>query len=352
MLNHRRLMPEELDILRSFGFVVFTPRMLPSGTEWRSAVLEANPDRQAMQLPSETLALLEGYHFYERPWTPTLSSILNEHFEMVVTAFYPAPFISAVRLFQGRVVARAFGREGGANYASLAATWQQPGLEDDIAVLGKRFVFGQAYPVLTEVEGPLLAERSVTLPIPLPSWVASAAGGWTGAGRELLFLCPLITASAYYGRVYRQIKQVAGDLPHRIFGHQTTAVNDPAVAPPTDDPTLLSLYARAAAFVYPSPEPRHLHYSPLEAMAVGVPVLYLQGALLDRLAGQVLPGACSGLDEMRAKAAALAHGDSNLSAAVRAAQSVLLERFAPDVVRAAWQRLLFSEDESYASAGL
>jgi hypothetical protein len=346
VLNHRRLMPDELGILRSLGFAVFTPRVLPSGTDWRSTAVEENPDREALRLPPETLALLERYRFYERPWTPTLASILNEHFEAVVTALYPAPFISAVRHFRGRVIARAFGREGDANYASWIAAWQQPGLEDAIAALGSRYVFGQAYPVLAEVERPPHARRAVTLPLPAPGWVAPAAGSWTGEGRDLLFLCPLIGASDYYEAVYRRIKQVAGDIPHRIFGHQTAPVHDPAVLPPTDDAALLSLYASTAAFVYPAVEPRHLHYSPLEAMMVGAPVLYLRGALLDRMAGEALPGACAGLDEMRAKAAALARGDTALSAAIRAGQPSLLARFAPDAARAAWRRLLCTEGEA------
>jgi glycosyltransferase involved in cell wall biosynthesis len=335
-------MPDEVGILRSLGFAVFTPRVLPRGLDARSTVIEENPDRGALALPPETLAVLERHPFYERRWTPTLAAILNEHFETVVTAFYPACLASAVRCFQGRVVARTFGRVGSAGYHDLTLGWGEEGLDRDIAAMGARFVYGQGYDVLAEVEPPLYQLRAVTLPVPVPSWVMAASGQWTGANDELLFLCPVITGNPYYGALYQDIKATFGDLPHRIFGRQSGRVSDPAVIDSPDDAALLQLYAGASAFVYPSAEARHVHYSPLEAMIVGAPVLYRRGSLLDRLAGESLPGACDGLDEMRVKAAELAGGATALSAEIRAAQPAILKKFSLETAREAWGRLLCS----------
>ncbi|WP_426954098.1 hypothetical protein [Muricoccus radiodurans] len=336
-------MPDEVGILRGLGFAVLTPRVLPRGLDARSTVVEPAPDRAALDLPPETLAVLERHPFYDRAWTPTVTDILNAHFEAVVTAFYPTCLSSAVRGFRGRVVARPFGRVGPRGYHALTQLWEEPELDAAVAAMGDRFTYGQGYDVLAEVEPPLFADRAFTLPVPAPSWVEPMQGRWTGADGSLLFLCPVIAGNPYYGGLYATIKARFGDLPHRIFGKQAATVADPAVIDFPDDGALLRLYAGCAAFAYPSEETRHVHYSPVEAMIVGAPVLYLRGALLDRLAGAVLPGACADLDEMRTKAAALVAGDAALRAAIQNAQPAILARFSRDRARDAWARLLGAE---------
>jgi hypothetical protein len=93
--------------------------------------------------------------------------------------------------------------------------------------------------------------------------------------------------------------------------------------------------------MYPSPEPRHLHYSPLEAMVVGTPVLYLEGGLIDRLAGTRLPGACANVLEMKTKARRLIEADRALAETIRSDQVRMLETFAPEVLRRQWTAALF-----------
>jgi glycosyltransferase involved in cell wall biosynthesis len=97
---------------------------------------------------------------------------------------------------------------------------------------------------------------------------------------------------------------------------------------------------------YPSPEPRHLHYSPLEAMVVGTPVLDLEGGLIDRLAGTRLPGACANVLEMKTKARRLIEGDRALAEAMRSNQARVLETFAPEVVKRQWAAALFGGAQS------
>ncbi|MBP0447018.1 hypothetical protein J8J14_19775 [Roseomonas sp. SSH11] len=332
-------MPDEVAILRSLGFAVFTPRVLPRGLEGRSTAIEQDPDDAALDLPPETRAVLEAFPFYERRWTPTLTSILNEHFEAVVTAFYPECFSSAIQHFQGRVIARCFGREGTANYRHWTSAWGLPDLEDHIEQAGERYIFGQAYPFLAEVEPPLNARHAFTLPLVRPGWVDARRDSWNGAGGFVLLNIPLIGASPYYQPIYEGAKATFAGVPHRIFGHQPRPVADPSVIASPPDDELLNLFASCSAFAYTSSEPRHLHYPPVEALVIGAPVLYLRGSLLDRLVPG-LPGGCADLAEMRAKAEALVGGNTTLAAEIRAAAPALLAPFAPEAARAAWANLL------------
>jgi len=146
-------------------------------------------------------------------------------------------------------------------------------------------------------------------------------------------------------------KQKFGDLPHKIFGRQTERLNDPHILPYLPDHQLFELYAEAPVFVYPSTETRHIHYSPVEAMVVGTPVLYRRGALSDVLAGGAdLAGACATTDEMRDKARRLLAGDRELADSIRATQGRIVDTFAVDLARKQWAEVLDRDLASSASA--
>src|SRR5260221_14741462 len=76
-------------------------------------------------------------------------------------------------------------------------------------------------------------------------------------------------------------------------------------------------------------------------MVVGTPVLYLEGGLIDRLAGTRLPGACANPLEIKTKARRLIEGDRALAEGIRSNQARVVETFAPEVGRRQWGTALF-----------
>ena len=343
IVNHRTLLPAEVPILRSLGWEVFIPKIIPDhDSGYRSAAVTYEFD-QALRLPETALRILNAHNFYERPWGATLESILNSNFQVLVSHFsyYTTALSEAARKFRGLVIARAFGREHPRTYSEFAVTGKRENLLGEIESIGERFVFGQGYDNLAEVEEPAIASRAQTITVPLPAEVLRYQNTWRGDGEQAMFLCPAISNSLYYKEIYEKIKANFGDLPHVIFGRQVKPVNDPAVLPYLTDDQLLKLYAIVPVFIYPHTEPRHVHYSPLEAMVVGTPTLYVRHALIDILTGGAdLPGACTDIADMHAKARRLLSRDAGLAAAIRSTQGRVLEAFAPDLARRQWARVL------------
>jgi hypothetical protein len=343
VVNHKTLISGEVPLLRSLGFEVFVPKVLPShDPAFRSGGVTYDYDA-ALDLPPAALQVLNHENFFERCWAPTITQIINKYFDVIVCHFtyYTTPLREAALKFQGLLVARAFGREHPRSYGEFRAVVPHPTLLEDIRSLGRRFIFGQAYDNVAEIEDLPLRSRAHTITVPLPKFIFKHANTWTGTGSNALFLCPSIDDNPYYKGIYLAIKRDFGDLPHVIFGRQIEPVNDPAVLPYLSDNALADLYRSAPVFVYSSTEPRHLHYSPLEAMVVGAPVLYLKGGLIDRLAGTSLPGACANVVEMKTKARRLIGGDRSLVEAIRSSQGHVLETFAPEVVKRQWAAALF-----------
>jgi glycosyltransferase involved in cell wall biosynthesis len=153
-------------------------------------------------------------------------------------------------------------------------------------------------------------------------------------------MCPRFETIPYYRDLYTAFKFHFGSIAHRIAGIQDRPSEDPTVLGFLSNEELFDSYASSAAFVYTSPEPRHLHYSPLEAMIVGTPVLYLTGSMLATLAGASLAGECASLDHMREKAARIVSGDRTLQNEIIATQPRILSFFSDEIIREQWRALL------------
>ena len=319
---------------------MFIPKILGDEPDFLSADVTYEYDA-ALTCSNDELAELNRQDFYTRAWNPAVKAVLNREFDVVVTAWYLPPLIESITHFQGLVVLRAFGHAHPHRYIDGFPGSAGAYFRDAIDRMESRFVFGQSYHDIAAVEPAALRTRAHTITTPLPQHIFKQQGTWRGGGDDAIFLCPRILESGYYRDRYDEIKRNFGDLPHAIFGRQLMAVDDPALLGDLTDEALITLYAQAPVFVYPSSEPRHLHYSPIEAMVIGTPVLYRRGAEIDGLAGGAdNPGACANTEEMRAKAQALLHGDSRLAEAIRETQASIVAKFSTDLAARQWAALL------------
>jgi len=361
IINHRTLVPAEVPILQDLGWEIFSPKIVPGPeTDFTSASVTYEYDG-SLTIPKEAITALNRHDFFKRRWSPTISAIINESFDVIVVSFsvYLTPMIEAVKKFHGLVIARPFGREEPYSYTDYFVAQPRAALnailplrgEDFITEVtntlesirdsGDRFVFGQAYDNLAEIEVAALRDRAHTIAVPLPKPIYEHTNRWTGKGDKAIFVCPAIREAGYYRTVYESIKRDFSELPHLILGRQTLSFDDPAVLGFVTDEKLFDLYAETPVFIYLSTEPRHVHYSPIEAMVVGAPVLYRKGCLLDALTEHHnAPGACSDTAEMRRKAQSLIGGDRTLADEIRDSQEPVANKFSADLVKQQWASIL------------
>jgi hypothetical protein len=314
------------------------PKLIPNDPGYRSGIVDYSLDA-TLSLDRYLIEFLNRHHFYEENWSATLTDILNENFQLLITSWsgYTTPLFEAIRKFEGQVVARVFGREHPARYSDhFSYQMDAPILLDRIGTGACKFWFGQAFDNLFEIEHPYVQAKALDLPVGLPGEYFDHENSWIGDDKAALFLCPHIMDSPYYGAVYRSIVDNFGDLPLKIFGRQFHMPDDHRILPYLSDEDLIQLYRHAKVMVYPSTEPRHVHYSPLEAMIVGTPVLYKRESLLERLANEALPGSCASVAEMREKAGRILADDQKFINAVTDSQKKILERMSDISVRTTW----------------
>lgn len=337
IVNHKTLLDAEVPIFRRLGFSVFIPKLVPNDPGYRSAKIDFQFDHD-LQLPAAALSVLNQHEFYTSSWSPTLALIINRYYDGLISSVsgFSVPIHEAIRKFEGLIVARVFGREDPARYTSFFSDAQLDAVND----MRSRFVFGQGFGNLAQIEDGRLAARAKTLPLAVPPLVWDRADTWKGTQATALLLCPNIVDSPYYAGVYRDMKANFGHFPHAIMGRQNLRPADSTVLPYMTDGELLDLYSRVAVFAYPSLEPRHVHYSPVEAMIVGCPVLYMKGGMLDFLAGRSLSGMCRTLKEMQDKTARLLESDVELRDAIITSQHSIVDTFSTDVSQSRWQQVL------------
>lgn len=339
LLNHATAMRSDARMLLAAGVTgVFLPKRHPSVTAFRSAAVTEEFD-SSLGLPAGELAVLNETDWYgEVP--DDVWDLVNRRFALLAfRPWSPVAFRHFMRRFGGTVVLRAFGVGGGRSYADLLQGMTDGRALAAIEALGDRFVFGQAYEGLSELEPAIIADRRRLLPLSLPPAPRSPIGDERSDGR-VLFVCPDIQVHARYREAYEQFLRHFGDVPYVVAGRQPVAVRDPNVLGWRPSAEFDGLMRRCRVLFYESRDPLHLHYHPLEAMRAGMPVVYLSGGLLERLAGRDLAGCADSWAAAQRLVHRLVRGDRRLADAIVGGQRGIVAQFDESTTAPIWRQAL------------
>lgn len=336
LLNHGTLRAFEVPQLKEAGFgEVFLPKSFPYDEGNLSASVTYSEDAN-LTIPADELDVLNSADWYGNAG-PEAWAIANRRFRLLFLAFFPAQLEDALRNFQGTIVLRVFGLSEGTTYTRLIYDHLGPAAVERIRRLRDRFWFGTGYEHLHVGEANFLASRACFLPVGLADRSAQTPS-WTGEDRRILFICPRIATSPYYEKVYTDFKETFGDLPHVIGGAQPLPIADPHVSGYIPADAYNRMMYGSRVMYYHSREPNQLHYHPIEAMRASMPVIFLKGGLLDRLAGSSVSGRARDVAEARKMVTRIMDGDVAFIEKIRQSQRRLPEQFSSAVMSPAWQR--------------
>ncbi len=327
LLNHETLRAFEVPLLRRLGYEVYLPKIFPSTEEYLSGSVDRSYD-DSLTIPPEALQLLNQHNFYSEIITPELAMILNRYFSAAIFATSPYLFEQIVDAFSGKLFLRGFGREGELNYEQMFSSSFSPRFPQKLFCVQDRFFFAQAYPFLSEVETGLCQKKALFLPLGMPEPYLQETNTWHGGNQKLLFVCPRIASSPYYTGIYASFKKEFSDIPHLIAGKQGQVNADPAIQGKLPREQYDALLRSSEVMFYHSEELRHLHYHPLEAIVIGLPLIFMRKGMLGRLVNsEKLPGACDSFKEAKEKINKILRKDRKFVQEVLDSQQQLLEPF-------------------------
>jgi glycosyltransferase involved in cell wall biosynthesis len=338
LINHQTLMEFEPALLENLGYEVYIPKLFPQSAEFRSAAVTDEFDSH-LTIPAEALELLNNFNFYTTRMPPKIRHIVNTYFRIAFVIPIPIQLEQVFQHFEGHIILHAFGLVHTSSYDRVLTIFFGEGVRETIARLGSRFHFGIAYQNIAEAEPDYLRSREMFLPIGVPPRFFSHGDVWKGDDKRLFFICPAIKENPYYANVYREFKKDFNDIPHVIGGWQSKEINDPAIIGGVDRVKFDDLLCNLRVMYYHSHEPHHVHYHPLEAMAMGMPVVFMQEGMLgqiDKNGNQ--PGACKTISEARKKIRRILDGDNKFAHEIRSAQKRLLIPFTYAYCFTEWQK--------------
>jgi hypothetical protein len=344
LLNHTTLMKAEVSILMSMGYEVFTPKVIPTvenNIDFRTCVVDFSYDK-SLTIPGDVLKVLNETNLYTEEWPSDVVEYINTYFSAIFVVPISIPLVSSLKFFKGAILLRAFGLESRQTYARLMQYLNRDSLRL-IYAARDRFWFAAGYQQLCEVEPKLISKRNVYLPVALPSSFDQHARTWTGGEKQILFVCPHIETNDYYKIIYQNFKRDFGDLPHVIIGKQDVSVDDPHVLGFVPDDRHIELLQKSSLLYYHSHEPRHVHYPPIEAAKIGIPVVFHQESLLARMLNHLPPGAIGSTEQARRVIELILQGDQQTIDAIRNEQQTIVDLFSESRCLEVWQKS-FSEN--------
>lgn len=332
----------EPDLLETLGFEVYIPKLLPNTLEFRSGKITYEFD-QKLTIPKEKIDLLNNFNFYTTKHTPQIRKIINSYFSVAIVSAPHFIFSQIIRNFKGIIILRAVGRYGvdkDLSYGHFYESVLGKSFPSVIKSLGQRFFFGMIIRGQESIEPDYFERRSLFLPIGLPEHFFSSGDTWDGNDPRLLIYCPLINESDYFTHVYNQIKQNLKRIPHLITGLQKAGdIEDPTVLGEVSRAEYDQLLRNLRALYYHSQEPYHHFDHPIEAIAVGMPVIYMKSGNFGNIhTGTDQPGECRTVAEVRKKIKRLLSGDVEFAEEIRSNQKRLLTPYTKEYCLSKWRK--------------
>jgi hypothetical protein len=276
--SHRTLAQEEIPLYLDAGF-----RVVPL-LKWTDD--DAQLDRtiaplwkHCVDLPVEVLRKLQELTFHaesgKSPFQKDEIDLLNKYVDVIYVTVFPNLAIRLAKVFHGTVIFRPFGHGALNNYSNISKDYGTSPEE-----LSNCFNYHWV-PILTtlqEIETPRICTNATHL----GAYITENRLGnrkWTPTASEpyLVETIPRINRQQYYLDIYQAYRRDHGHLPLKLLGNNQPRggdLDDPSIVGFVNDDEYFSTACRARLSIYHGRSKYHIHYHPIEFMAMGLPVLF------------------------------------------------------------------------------
>lgn len=159
-----------------------------------------------------------------------------------------------------------------------------------------------------------------------------------------MFVSRIIDHPYYLGR-YEKFKEYFKTIEHTIFSRGNLAnIEDDNIVEFVEEKEFIKCFQNYKVMFYDSTEKRHIYYHPLEAIAIGMPMVFLAGGMMERLSGDVKqPAMARTYDEAKEKIQRILGNDVGFINEIKKCQAKILEKFETSYVEKMWRENFLSE---------
>jgi hypothetical protein len=333
--THPGLVYGEVRLLKEMGHEIYLPIV--------NKQIEEVEAHRNIQLSEEKMRSLDSYNPFSENISNEIIDIFVKEFDMYFVTGLSIPFVLSIASHtQKPFLIRIFGRESNHNYNFITSKIKH----------FPNVWCGMAYEEMLEVEPEHTRHKFIYLPLPENYSFDSLRNTHKNTTRKLMFVCSYIDESSYYKNIYLDFKKNFGDLPHAIYGRQcifennslkelgTIVKSDANIYPNCPAKEYQKAFQEYSVLFYHSVESRHVHYHPIEAVTVGMPVVFMEGCLFDSLTDKKSSGRCKDTQEARRKVERLLQGDTELAQRIMEDNSVILTKISKENYKNQFEKIL------------
>lgn len=309
LLNHKTLTDFEVPILIKNGHEVYMSKNFKS-LSVQNSINYTTSGFYSNFLPTHvtTLKLLDQIDFYSasRELTKIELDIINSHFDCIFLTCLISKklLIQLSNNFHGDIYFRFFGLSNEESYKNLLFSLY-PNCNFS------RFKYLFSYQEIIDFEFSrkdnlnfFNNNNSFFIPLGLSnSFVTNYLDTYRPIKTQMCFVNSRIDDGphSYYRNIYINFLKNFSGMPFVILGKNNTSVQDkPYIKNNLNDSDFYGEFQNSLFMYYHSKEERHLHYHPLEAAIIGLPVLFYSQSLLASIFPES-PGVCYSDQEMMNK---------------------------------------------------
>jgi len=318
LFHHNALLNGEVELLKEEGHQVYLPLIITFENNFYPSKEEIMSIRNIGN--HDWVSALDRYDVYKEDCQEFLDLLSN--FDLLIISLYNTHIVKSCKNKDLRIFIRIFGREGTLTYKSISDHFNI----FHIVMSNPNINYLQAYEEIALNEPPEHRHKYVFLPLPIPRNMKKMENNWIGQIKKIFFVCSRCD-NPYYRGILANFKKTFADRPHNIFGKQESNIKDPFIISNLPDDKYYEAMKNYRVMFYHGVEPRHLHYHPLEAIVIGMPVIYMKRGLLYNFAVKNTIAACDSYEDAKRKVDLILSGDQQFTRRVIIENKVILRHF-------------------------
>lgn len=249
--------------------------------------------------------------------------IINTNFKCIFLTLLTSKnmLLQLINNFKGTIYFRFFGLSGDRSYLTIMEH-----VYGDLNTNKIKYIF--SYNEIIEHENKInnhFTNSSFYVPLGLSnSLINKIHNSYNPINNKIAFVCSRTDETKYYQDIYNKFTKEFIDFEFIIFGKNNTKIQHlQYVKNNLDDDNYYAEISKCACMFYHSKEPRHLHYHPLEAIVIGMPVIFYKESLLSSYLNDS-PGKCNDLNDVKCKIRKIINGDNKFVSEILTEQNKII----------------------------
>jgi hypothetical protein len=318
LLNHKTLTDFEVPILLDKGLGIFITKKYNSlsktnSIQYNSINLYDSSLKNISEDHFKYLSEIDFFNYKEINNNEKLMDILNLNFKAIFITLLSYESINYLsKNFNGMIYFRFFGLGGDNSYYNILKVL---GVLPESLGNNVKYVF--SYKEIFDFEKTqnnfFNEENSFYIPLGLPDIIFQKYENiHKRSMNKFAFVCSKIGFCSYYTDIYNKFNNLLDKniFDFIIFGKDNEKYEtiDNRIKNNLNDDDYYKNISNSMAMYYHSKEPRHLHYHPLEAIIIGLPLIFHSESLLSSYLNDS-PGKCYSDEEVLEKLTRIKNGD-------------------------------------------